>query len=188
MPFEKLKSIVGEEVYKKYLEQPLEKDGKDYFFAEGKEFIPLSKFNDVNNANKELKNQLSERDIQLEDLQKSVKGNEELTAEINKLKEINAKNKTDYEAQLLQLEKDHALETTLLNAGSKNKNALKGMLGDISSYEFKDGKFTGLEEKIAQVRKDNSWLFETTVPSSAGKNHITEVEPKNELRKAFGLK
>lgn len=188
MSLDKLKALVGEEIYDKYLAQALE--GKDYFFAEGKEFIPISKFNDVNNAKKELEAQLKQRDDQLTALQKSAKGNDELVQQIEALKETNEKTKTDYEAQLLQLQKNYAIDTVLNGAGAKNKDALKGMLGDLNAYEFKDGKHVGLEEKVAQIRKDNGWLFETQAPQSVGAKHEpTQATPQdNDLRKAFGLK
>lgn len=185
MSLDKLKALVGEEVYNKYLAQALE--GKDYFFAEGKDFIPLSKFNDVNNAKKELETQLKQRDDQLVELQKSVKGNDDLVKQIETLKQTNEKTKVDYEAQLLQLQKNHALDNVLNGAGAKNKDALKGMLGDLNAYEFKDGKHVGLEEKVAQIRKDNSWLFESQVPSSVGQGHHQDVVENQDLRKAFGL-
>lgn len=186
MSLDKLKALVGEEVYNKYLAQALE--GKDYFFAEGKDFIPLSKFNDVNNSKKELENQIKQRDDQLSQLQKAVKGNEELTKQIESLQIANEKAKTDYEAQLLQLQKNHSLDNLLNGAGAKNKDALKGMLGDINAYEFKEGKHIGLEEKIAQIKKENAWLFESQVPSSAGQQHQQANVENAELRKAFGLK
>lgn len=186
MSLDKLKALVGEEVYNKHLASALE--GKDYFFAEGKDFIPLSKFNDVNNVKKELETQLKQRDDQLVELQKSVKGNEDLVKQIEALQQTNEKTKTDYEAQLLKLQKDHALDNVLNGAGAKNKDALRGMLGDLNAFEFKDGKHVGLEEKVAQIKKDNGWLFESQVPDSAGKQHHTDVVQNQELRKAFGLK
>ena len=48
------------------------------FFGEG-EFIPKSRFDEVNNQVKDHKNQIAERDKQLEELKKFAKGNEELT-------------------------------------------------------------------------------------------------------------
>ena len=53
MAIEKLKELIGEELFKQ-VEEKLKATGKDYFFAEGKDFIPISKFNEINELNKEL--------------------------------------------------------------------------------------------------------------------------------------
>ena len=79
MALEKLQELLGEELWKQVAPKL---EGKEYFFAEGKDFIPISKFNEVNDAKKEAEKQLQERDKQLDTLQKSVKGNEELTKQI----------------------------------------------------------------------------------------------------------
>ena len=88
MAIEKLKEIIGEELFKQ-VEEKLKATGKDYFFAEGKDFIPISKFNEINELNKELNKQIASRDSQLNELQKAVKGNEDLTKQIKDLQEAN---------------------------------------------------------------------------------------------------
>lgn len=178
MALEKLKELVGEDVYKQHIEPKL--GGKDYFFAEGKDFIPIAKFNEVNEAKKEAEAQLKERDNQLIQLQKTVKGNEELTNQINDLREANTKSQQEYENKVLEIQKSYELEKVLTSSGARNTSALKGML-DLEKCTFKEGKYTGLDEQIAQIKKDNDWLFVNTVPQSAGSNHNPNNPPVDEF-------
>lgn len=183
MSLEKLKEVIGEDLFKTIAEKL---QGKDYFFGEGKEYIPKTRFDEVNDANKELKNQIASRDSQLTELQKSAKGNEELTKQIADLQTANQKAKEDYDAKVLQLQKDYTLESVLSKSGAKNANALKGML-DLSKCEFKDGSYKGLDEQIAQIKKDNDWLFNSQVPSSIGSNHQRSDNSGDEFEKFRNL-
>lgn len=182
MALEKLKEVLGEELWKQVA---LKLEGKEYFFAEGKDYIPISKFNEVNEAKKEAEAQLKERDNQLVQLQKAVKGNEELTKQINDLQEANTKAQQDYETRVLEIQKSYELEKILSSSGARNTSALKGML-DLEKCTFKEGKYTGLDEQIAQIKKDNDWLFTSTVPQSIGSSHKhsdPQVDEFEEIRK-----
>ena len=97
---ENLKKLVGEEVFNTYIAPKLAQD-KKYFFGEG-EFIPKGRFDEINNQAKDYKSQIAERDKQIEDLRKSVSGNEELAKRLNELTEANKKQKEEYEKQLAQ--------------------------------------------------------------------------------------
>lgn len=174
MALEKLQELLGEELWKQVSEKL---NGKDYFFAEGKEFIPINKFNEVNDAKKEAERQLQERDKQLDSLQKSVKGNEELTKQINDLKEANTKAKEEYDNKVVEIQKSYELDKVLTSSGARNSSALKGML-DLSKCEFKEGKYTGLDEQIAQIKKDNGWLFNSQQDPQVGAKH--NGQPSND--------
>ena len=121
MSLENLKKLIGEDIFNQYIAPKIE--GKDYFFAEGKDFIPKSRFDEVNETNKELKNQIASRDSQLVELQKSAKGNEDLTKQIAELQSANAKAKEEYDAKILQLQKNYTLESILAKSGARNQNA-----------------------------------------------------------------
>ena len=58
---------------------------------------------------------------------------------------------------------------------------------DSKTEAFKDGKYTGLEEQIAQLKKDNDWLFASQVPQSGGASHQQQnpaVDEFADFRKA----
>ena len=59
--------------------------------------IPYTRFKEVNDEKNELKNQLSNRDTQLKELDKITKDNEELNSKIKELQESNKNVRTEYE-------------------------------------------------------------------------------------------
>ena len=111
---------------------------------EMKGFIPKSRFNEVNEENKALKQSVSERDKQLDELKKSSGDNEALKKQIEDLQSQNAEQKKSYEAQMNQLKLDNAIDTALTAAGAKNGKAVKALLDMTKVALDKDGKLTGL--------------------------------------------
>lgn len=66
-----------------------------------KYFMPKDKYNEVNEAKKQLESDIKERDKQLKDLGDKVKGNEELEKQIKELQETNKKVAGDYEVKII---------------------------------------------------------------------------------------
>lgn len=165
---ENLKKLVGEEVFNTYIAPKLAQD-KKYFFGEG-EFVPLGRFNEVNTQAKDYKSQIEARDKQIEELKKTVSGNEELTKKINELVEQNKKQKEEYEKQLAQKEFDYAYNLALSKAGAKDQKVLDALI-DKTKLVFKDGNLSGLNEQLEALKKTHDWVFETPgapTPSRAG--------------------
>lgn len=165
---ENLKKLVGEEVFNTYIAPKLGQD-KKYFFGEG-EFIPKGRFDEINNQVKDYKSQIAERDKQIEDLKKSVSGNEELTKRLNELTEANKKQKEEYEKQLAQKEFDYAYNLALSKAGAKDQKVLDALI-DKTKLVFKDGNLSGLNEQLETLKKTHDWVFETPgapTPNRAG--------------------
>ena len=195
---ENLKKLVGEEVFKTHIEPKLASD-KKFFFSEG-EFIPKGRFDEINNQTKDYKTQISERDKQIDELKKSVSGNEELTKKLNELTEANKKQKEEYEAQLTQKEFDYNYNLVLSKAGAKDQKVL-GALIDKSKIIYKDGVMAGLNEQVDALKKTHDWVFEaqgTPTPNRAGlqpgANHSTgtqyvpsqeAVKPWNRAKRQF---
>lgn len=170
---ENLKKLVGEEVFNAHIQPKLEKD-KKYFFAEG-EFIPKGRFDEVNNQVKDYKTQVADRDKQLEDLKKNVKGNEELTKQLEALQATNKTQKDEYEAKLQKQEYDFAYHNELSKFKAKDIDILKAKI-DNSKVIYKDGKFAGLNEQIDALKKSHPYIFEDdkpTVPPRAGVGIVT---------------
>lgn len=105
------------------------------------------------------KGQLAERDEQLEDLGKKAKDNEELTAEIEQLKEANEITKTEYEGKLQQQAFDHKLETTLGSAKAKNTKAIKALL-DMDTIKLDGDILKGLDTQLEGLKESDPYLFE----------------------------
>ena len=159
-----LKELLGEELYS----QATEKLGDKKIMADDGNFIPKSRFDQVNQAKKELEVQLKDRDTQLADLSKNNKDNENLLNQIKDLQALNKQTTTDYENKINQMQFDYALDGALTNAKSKNNKALKALL-DMNSIKYQEGKFEGLQEQIEALQKDASYLFDLdTAPQNTG--------------------
>ena len=159
-----LKELLGEELYS----QVTEKLGDKKIMVDDGNFIPKSRFDQVNQAKKELEVQLKDRDTQLAELSKNNKDNENLLNQIKDLQALNKQTTTDYENKINQIQFDYALDGALTNAKSKNNKALKALL-DMNSIKYQEGKFEGLQEQIEALQKDASYLFDLgTAPQNTG--------------------
>ncbi len=159
-----LKELLGEELYS----QVTEKLGDKKIMVDDGNFIPKSRFDQVNQAKKDLEVQLKDRDTQLADLSKNNKDNEVLLNQIKDLQALNKQTTADYENKINQIQFDYALDGALTNAKSKNNKALKALL-DMNSIKYQEGKFEGLQEQIEALQKDASYLFDlNTAPANTG--------------------
>lgn len=122
-------------------------------------YIPKSRFNEVNEENKTLRQSVSERDKQLDDLKKSSGDNAELKKQIETLQQQNAEQKKTHDAEMEQLRVDNAIETALTTAGAKNVKAIRSLL-DVSKLKLNaDGSVVGLKEQIEAVQKSDPYMF-----------------------------
>lgn len=159
-----LKELLGDELYS----QVTEKLGDKKLMVDDGNFIPKSRFEQVNQAKKELEVQVKERDTQLADLSKNNKDNESLLNQIKELQTLNKQTTTDYEAKINQMQFDYALEGALINAKCKNSKALRALL-DIDNVKFNENKFEGLEEQLNKLKESDSYLFDLdTAPQNTG--------------------
>lgn len=123
-------------------------------------FVTKTRFNEINEENKTLKQSVSDRDKQLEDLKKSSGDNADLKKQIETLQQQNTEQKKTYDAELAQLKLDNAIDTALTAAGAKNAKAVKALV-DITKVKIgDDGKLAGWDEQLAAVQKSDAYLFE----------------------------
>lgn len=160
---ENLKQILGEELFSQ-VEAKLE--GKKLMVDDGN-FIPKSRFNEVNQAKKDLLNQLKEKDEQFNEISKKYSENKDLANELETLKNEKASLIKEYENKIKATEFNHALEGALNSAKCKNAKALKALL-DMDSIKYQDGKLEGLESQLNALKESDSYLFEGTVPPNTG--------------------
>ena len=126
-----------------------------------KDFIPKSRFDEVNNAKNTAEALVKERDAQIEEVRKSVGDNEELKKQIETLQADNKAKDDAHAAEIKQLKVEAAIDTALGNARAKNKTAVKALLKDLDKAEFgDDGLIKGLAEQIESLQKSDEYLFE----------------------------
>ena len=131
-------------------------------------YIPKTRFNEINEKAKNLETQIADRDKQLEELKKSSGDNEALKKQIEDLQQKNETQKKDYEGQIAKIRLDNAIDSALGGSGAKNINVVRGAL-DLAKVKLgPDGKLSGLDEQIAALQKSDAYLFESKTPKLKG--------------------
>ena len=150
---------VSEEVVNKIIEE--EKDNQ---------YIPKSRFDEVNEAKKQLENDLKDRDKQLKDLGDKAKGNEELSKQITDLQEANKKTAGDYEAKIRNLTLDSAINNLLKDNKVKHPDLLISKFDREKLKIKEDGSIDGLEEQLTSLKEGYKDLFEQPLGGKSPNN------------------
>jgi hypothetical protein len=126
-----------------------------------KGFIPKTRFDEVNEAKKQLETDIKARDAQLETLKKSTGDVEALKTEIANLQEANKTAKADYEAKIKQMQVDNAVTAALTGAKAKNLKAVRALL-DLEKAELDGETIKGLADQIKKLQEaeDTKFLFD----------------------------
>lgn len=178
-----LKEVLGESydsfevAVKAYNEANKDKGIKLADLSRG-EYVHRDKFADAETKLKGYEKQIAE-----------LKGNADFKKQYEQMK-----NQYDREVQELKgtLEKERfsgALEKELTAARARNVKALSALL-DMEAIGYEDGKITGLEAQIEQIKKENGFLFDDA-PRDTGMKMGTSPRAKDDFidhaRKAAGL-
>lgn len=123
-----------------------------------KGFIPKTRFDEVNDAKKQLEADIKTRDEQIDSLKKVDAAG--LQAEIERLQGENKAAQEKYEADMKQIQIDAAVEKALLGAKAKNIKAVKALL-DLEKAELEGENIKGLEEQLKKLTEseDSKFLF-----------------------------
>jgi len=129
-----------------------------------KHVIPKDKYNELSTAKNLLESQLKERDTQLTDLQKQVKGNEELENTIKDLQQANKTATEKYEADMHAQKIESAIDLALTGAKARNLTAAKSLLDREGLSLDKDGKTViGLADRVKALveGEETKFVFDT---------------------------
>lgn len=139
-------------------EETAKKVLKSYQESIKDQYVPIARFNEVNEDKRELKTQLSERDTQLKELKVKAAGNEELTTKIAELEGLNNTTKEEYEIKITALRKETSIELALKDQKAKNIKAVKALL-DLDKVSVDGDNLIGLEEQLKGLKESDSYLF-----------------------------
>lgn len=174
MTLEQLKALgLDEETAKKVL--------KAYQDSIKDRYIPIERFNEVNEEKKELKTQIEARDTQLKELKAKAAGNEELTTKITELENLNKQTKEEYENKIAALRKETSIELALKDEKAKNIKAVKALL-DLGKVSLDGNNLIGLEEQLKTLKEKESYLFGEDTIRGRGTNppgDLSTIEYKN---------
>ena len=124
-----------------------------------KGWVPKHRFDEVNEAKKQLEADLKERDKQLAELKKAAGDNEELRKQIEQLQKQNKEAAEQYEAKIRDLAVTTAIKLAV--AGQVHDPDLVATLLDKSKIELDESGNVkaGLDEQIKALREAKSFLF-----------------------------
>lgn len=123
----------------------------------------------------DLKTQLTERDTQLEDLGKKVKDNEELTAEINRLKDENKTATSELQEKLEKQAFEFSLDKALTAAKVRNPKAVKALL-DTEKIKMDGEKLLNLDDQLAALKESDAYLFDAEKQQEQNKPNFSTGE------------
>lgn len=123
----------------------------------------------ANSETETVQKQLKEANKQIEDFKKLDIEGIQAAADDWKQKEENFQKeldqaKKDAEAQVQQLQFDHALEAALQEAGAKDPADVVPHLKKDMLKLGEDGKFVGLAEQLKPLQESKDYLFESETP------------------------
>lgn len=122
--------------------------------------VPRSRLNDKNTEIKDLKEELTNRDKQIETLEKSVKQDSELQNELEQLKQTNADWQTKYQ--------ESQLNNAIKLGVAKDANDPNDILAFINKDGLEvqeDGEVKGLDDALSNLRESKPYLFAETKPT-----------------------
>lgn len=121
-------------------------------------YIPKSRFNEVNEKNKDLAAQIADRDKQLTTLKKAVGDNEQLKAQIEELQKANKEQKEAADARFKDLQMDSAIKLALGDS-AQDLDIVSGLIKRDAIVLGEDGKVSGLKEQVETLMKEKPFLF-----------------------------
>lgn len=123
-----------------------------------KGFVPKTRFDEVNNAKKQLEADIKSRDTQLEELKKSTGDNESLKEQIETLQSENKAAQTKYETDLKELQISNAIKLAIVDK-AQDADLVAGLFDKSKLILGDDGKVTGLDEQLKELQENKSFLF-----------------------------
>lgn len=130
-------------------------------------YVPKVTFDAEREKVKDLNTQISDRDKQIEDLKKFEGDNEKLRERIETIENENATQKQQYEEKMTSLEQDSILSLQLTPIVNDISDVLPKI--DREKLIFKDGKVTGLDEQVAELKKASPHYFKSDKPKGDDK-------------------
>lgn len=162
-----LKELLGEELYNQV--QAVLADNADYtVLVDAKKtptFIPKTRFDEVNNQKTQYKEQNDQLVKDLETMKESAKGNEKLTAELEKTK----LKLQSTEQQMTKVQLDAKISLAIHDTDAKNEKLITALI-DREKIKFNDnGEIEGLDDQLKALKESDSYLFNLTPEGGEGK-------------------
>ena len=154
-----LREKLGEELFN----QVKEALGDTKIMVDDGNFIPKSRFDEVNESKKLLEGQIKAKDKELKDLGKKFEGNEDLASELATMKANSKKMEDDYKKQIADMQLNHSMEAVFNENKVKDAKLIKALL-DMDKIKLDGDKLTGLDDQITALKESHDYLFNIEQP------------------------
>ncbi len=144
----------------------------------GKVVNPIKQDNESLKAEvKSYKDQVADRDNQLDEIKSKVGDAEALNATIDSLKQANKDKDEAHQNLVNQVKLDYEIKLTLNEAGAKNERAVKALI-DLDTVKInEDGQLIGLEEQLTNLKSTDDYLFNGPINPDNKDDKDKQVNP-----------
>ncbi len=146
-------------------------------------YVPLARFNEVNEAKKKLDETITQRDNQLAELSKASGMTDDLKRQIDALQADNAKAKQEYNTEIKRLKTDTYINGILAENGvldAKFIPAIKAYLPNVD-IDSEDSKIV-FTSKIAEVKTFLPTMFKNEDPQIIQKGLHIDTSDKSQTK------
>jgi len=145
-------------------------------------WLPKSKLDEKLAVIKTLEEETQNYVKQLDELKSSAKGNEELTAKISELQQLNEQTRTEYEEKVKNTQLEAALKLAL--NGKVHDFGIVNQLIDKTNIQLDEhgNVVKGLEEQITALQQEKAFLFQQETQATT----VVEEEPKPTAKMSVG--
>ena len=164
-----------------------EEQAKSVMTEHGKTVTTLNaQISTLQASEKELQSQAAKHAEDLKVLQKNAGTSEELKQQIKQLQKENSDKEQQYRQELIDIQRNSALNQVLTESKVKNVKAVAALL-DNDAITFKDGQLIGAKEQLESLMKTDTYLFDLgTKPGSynpAGGESVTTLSFEEAMEK-----
>jgi len=148
----------------------------------GKDVNPIKQENESLKAEvKSFKEQVADRDNQLDEIKTKVGDAEALNATIDSLKQANKDKDEAHQNLVNQVKLDYEIKLALNEAGAKNERAVKALI-DLDTVKInEDGQLIGLNEQLTNLKSTDDYLFNGPINPKDKDINNNQEKPLNNL-------
>ena len=126
-------------------------------------YVPKARFDEVNEAKKQLEASADDYKTQLEGLKASAGDNEALKQQIAELQSQNKQKDAEYQEKLKDLQLTNAIKLAIAEK-AQDSDLVAGLIDKSKLLLADDGKVTGLEEQVKALKESKGFLFKEDTP------------------------
>lgn len=163
------------------IEKSLAKKAAEASKEELKTYVAKDTYDTVNQQKEQLETTVNDYKTQIETLKTSAGDNEQLKQQIADLQQQNQQKEQQHKQELDDLKMTNAIKMAI-SASAQDSDLVAGLVDRKKLILGEDGKVTGLEEQVKQLKENKPFLFkqEQDSNSKGGKKGFFPLGPKEQ--------